>query len=271
MGVVNVTPDSFSDGGRWADARRGGRPRRARWSPTAPTSSTWAASPPARVPPGRWRPRSSPGCVPVIERARRRRRGRLGRHDARRGRRARRSGWCPHRQRRLRRPGRPGMLRVVAGSDATYVAMHWRAHADRMQDFASYDGRRRRRVGPRRARPPGRRDRGRGHRPGPGGPRPGARLRQDGRARLGAARGLDVLHGLGLPLLVGASRKSFLGPLLGSPGRCVRSTDRDHADAALTTWLAATDRVWGIRVHDVRSSRDALAVWPAMARPDGRT
>ena len=34
----------------------------------------------------------------------------------------------------------PEILRVVAGSDATYVAMHWRAHADHMTDFATYDG-----------------------------------------------------------------------------------------------------------------------------------
>src|SRR3712207_1056219 len=33
----------------------------------------------------------------------------------------------------------PEMLGVVAGSDATYVAMHWRAHSDRMTDFATYD------------------------------------------------------------------------------------------------------------------------------------
>ena len=32
----------------------------------------------------------------------------------------------------------PRILDVVAGSDATYVAMHWRAHADRMRDFTDY-------------------------------------------------------------------------------------------------------------------------------------
>ena len=33
----------------------------------------------------------------------------------------------------------PAILEVVAASDATYVAMHWRGHADRMQSLASYD------------------------------------------------------------------------------------------------------------------------------------
>src|SRR3954452_20640358 len=34
----------------------------------------------------------------------------------------------------------PRILDVVAESDATYVCMHWRAHSDRMTDFAVYDG-----------------------------------------------------------------------------------------------------------------------------------
>src|SRR5690349_18342443 len=33
----------------------------------------------------------------------------------------------------------PEILRVVADAGATYVAMHWRAHADHMNDFATYD------------------------------------------------------------------------------------------------------------------------------------
>ena len=81
-------------------------------------------------------------------------------------------------------------------------------------------------------------------------------------------RGLDVLHGLGLPLLVGGSRKSFLGRLLGSQGALRPVTERDPATTALTTWLAVQPTpVWGIRVHDVRASRDALAVVGAARRP----
>ena len=92
MGILNVTPDSFSDGGEWFDARRGGRARpRARRRRARP-SSTSAAS--RRAP--------APSPVPVDEelaprRARRRRAGRrrrragLGRHVEGRGRGARRS------------------------------------------------------------------------------------------------------------------------------------------------------------------------------------
>ena len=52
MGVVNVTPDSFSDGGRYLDPARPSRTA-ASWSPRAPTSSTSAASRPG---PGAARP-----------------------------------------------------------------------------------------------------------------------------------------------------------------------------------------------------------------------
>ena len=77
----------------------------------------------------------------------------------------------------------------------------------------------------------------------------------------------DVLAGLGLPLLVGASRKSFLGRLLGSQGSLRPAPERDAATVALTTYLALHRPVWGVRVHDVRGTRDALAVVDHLTRP----
>ena len=50
MGVVNVTPDSFSDGGRYLD-HAAASPTGTPWWPRAPTWSTWAASPPGRAEP----------------------------------------------------------------------------------------------------------------------------------------------------------------------------------------------------------------------------
>jgi dihydropteroate synthase len=47
MGVINVTPDSFSDGGQLLDPNARSMPA-CRWWPTAPTFSMWAASPRAR-------------------------------------------------------------------------------------------------------------------------------------------------------------------------------------------------------------------------------
>jgi dihydropteroate synthase len=71
---------------------------------------------------------------------------------------------------------------------------------------------------------------------------------------------LDRIVALGLPVLVGASRKTFLGRLGVRPGDPPRPpADRDVATAA-TSVLCALAGVWGVRVHDVAGTRDAFAV-----------
>jgi dihydropteroate synthase len=71
---------------------------------------------------------------------------------------------------------------------------------------------------------------------------------------------LDALHALGRPLLLGASRKRFLGALLAGPnGEPAPVEARDAATAAIST-LAALAGVWCVRVHEVRSSVDAVRV-----------
>lgn len=77
-------------------------------------------------------------------------------------------------------------------------------------------------------------------------------------ALLGA---LHTLSGLGFPLLIGASRKRFLGELLG--GR--PPVERDTASAVLAG-LVAAEGVWGVRVHDVAATVDAVAVATAWRR-----
>lgn len=157
----------------------------------------------------------------------------------------------------------PRILEVVAAGDADYVAMHWRAHADRMRDFTDYS-------------PDGvvetvRRELGERLDAAVAAGIPVARVVLD--PGLGFAKEphhnwellaqLEVLAGLGRPLLVGASRKSFLGTLLRRDGVTRPVGEREHAHAALVALLA--DRgVDILRVHDVRATRDALAVAAAM-------
>ncbi|HEX3823741.1 MAG TPA: dihydropteroate synthase [Mycobacteriales bacterium] len=75
---------------------------------------------------------------------------------------------------------------------------------------------------------------------------------------------LDQLLALGRPLLLGASRKSFLGALLASDGE-PRATDvRGDATVAITA-LAAAAGAWGVRVHEVRANADAVRVVAAIA------
>ncbi|MGN6160197.1 MAG: dihydropteroate synthase, partial [Marmoricola sp.] len=65
---------------------------------------------------------------------------------------------------------------------------------------------------------------------------------------------------LGYPMLVGASRKSFLGALLADAEGAPRPvTQREDAGVAVTT-IAALAGVWGIRVHDVTANLDAVRV-----------
>ncbi len=76
---------------------------------------------------------------------------------------------------------------------------------------------------------------------------------------------LDALTGLGFPVLVAASRKRFLGTLLAAPsGEARPVADRDPATSAITA-LAAAAGAWGVRVHDVAPSADAVRVAAAWA------
>ncbi|MFJ1808444.1 MULTISPECIES: dihydropteroate synthase [unclassified Streptomyces] len=71
---------------------------------------------------------------------------------------------------------------------------------------------------------------------------------------------LDRLHALGHPLLVAASRKRFLGRVLaGSQGAPPPARERDAATAAVSA-LAAEAGAWAVRVHEVRATADAVRV-----------
>ena len=72
--------------------------------------------------------------------------------------------------------------------------------------------------------------------------------------------GMGSLLSLGQPLLIGASRKAFLGALLASPaGQPRPAAERDDATAAVSV-LAAVSGAWCVRVHDVRRTADAVQV-----------
>jgi len=70
---------------------------------------------------------------------------------------------------------------------------------------------------------------------------------------------IESFEKLKRPLLVGASRKRFLGALLNDGERDRDVKGREAATVAVTTMLAER-KVWGVRVHNVRDSRDAIEV-----------
>jgi dihydropteroate synthase len=148
------------------------------------------------------------------------------------------------------------MLPTVAGLAVPYVAMHWRGHSADMQSRAVYDD-----VVTEVCEELSQRldacasagvtevvvDPGLGF----------AKTADHNRALL---QHLDRLQALG-PVLLGSSRKAFLGALLdGRP-----PVGRDAATTALTV-IAAQAGCWGVRVHDVQGSADAVHVVERLAR-----
>ena len=146
---------------------------------------------------------------------------------------------------------------VAASAGVDFVAMHWRAHSPHMDDLDHYDD-------------------------------VVAEVATELAARVAALTAAGVAPdrivldpGLGFskvtdsnwPLLarveewsggrrvlVGASRKRFLGAAISREGHESPAAEhRDHATTAVTT-LAAARGVWAVRVHDARAARDAIAV-----------
>jgi dihydropteroate synthase len=258
MGVVNVTPDSFSDGGRYFDPQAAVAHGRQLLADGADLLDIGGES----TRPGAVRPsvdEELSRVLPVVEALAREATVSVDTMRSEVAREALRAGAAVVND-VSGGLADPAILDVVAGSGATYVAMHWRGHADRMQTLASYDEGAvvavRRELAERvaAARAAGVPDERLVLDPGLG----FAKTAEHNWALLA---GLGEVAGLGLPLLVGASRKSFLGALLRDAEGKPRPVDDREAAGAAVTVLLAQQGVWGIRVHDVRASRDALKVW----------
>lgn len=154
----------------------------------------------------------------------------------------------------------PDMLEAVAEAKVDYVAMHWRAHSRLMQAEAVYEDV----LGEVMEELLGRRD------AAVAAGIEASRIILDpgiGFSKLGGhnwtlLQGLPRFNELGHRLLVGVSRKRFLGDLLG--GR--EPTGRDAATAAVSAWCAQHG-VWGVRTHDVTLQRDAILVGVALGAP----
>ena len=82
-------------------------------------------------------------------------------------------------------------------------------------------------------------------------------------ASLAVLRDLPRLAVLGCPLLVSTSRKSFIGALLGPPGSPRPAFARSAGTLATELWAAAHGAAY-IRTHDVAALRDALTIWSAI-------
>jgi dihydropteroate synthase len=156
----------------------------------------------------------------------------------------------------------PAMAGVVAHAGCPWILMHWRGHSRDMQALADYDDV----VTDVRDELHARVDAAlaAGVDPGALVVDPGLGFAKTAAHNWALLAHLDVLHTLGLPILIGASRKSFLGRLLADADGNPRPVAEREAATLATTLLAADAGAWGVRVHDVRGSVDALAVRAAV-------
>ncbi len=154
------------------------------------------------------------------------------------------------------------MARTVAALEVPFVAMHWRGHSADMDTRAVYDDVVAEVVAELESRLADLAEQGLS--------RdyvvidPGLGFAKQGLHNWSLLAHFEALQALGRPVLVGASRKGFLGTLLADGSGEPRPADR-RADAttALTSLLAAHG-AWGVRVHDVAGSADAVRVVAAL-------
>jgi dihydropteroate synthase len=253
MGILNVTTDSFSDGGRWVDvdaavARATKMVQQGASIIDIGGESTRPGA--ARVPPEVEQAR----VIPVVRQLSER--GIRVSVDTMRSTTAKAAAAAGAEYINDVSGGLADarMFGVVADTGVKYIAMHWREHSDTMQNNPHYDD------------------------------VVADVLRElDARVSAAAASGIELgkisidpglgfsktaehnwrlvaamaqLNELGLPVLVGASRKSFLGEfaVAGAPPK-----KRDAATATISG-LAAQAGMWAVRVHHVPSTRQVFDV-----------
>lgn len=265
MGVVNVTPDSFSDGGQWFDTELavkhglelatagadlvdvGGESTR----PGAPRVDE--AEELRRVVPV-VRELAAAGLVVSVDTMRASVAERAVEAGARLVNDVSGGG------------ADPAMIPVVAAARVPFVVMHWRGQSIDMNNRAVY------------------RDvvgevvtelRASLERAVAGGIAPerividpGLGFAKDAEHDLALVARLGALRELGRPLLVAASRKRFLGRVLaGDGGSPPPARQRDAATAAVSA-IAAREGAWAVRVHEVHASADAVRVARAIEAAD---
>ena len=256
MGILNATPDSFSDGGRWNTVDRALAEAEATLEAGADLIDVGGES---------TRPGAEPvsldeelsRVVPVIEAIRDRLACPLSVDTSAPDvmTRSVEAGACLIND--VRGLSRPGALEAAAASGASVCVMHMRGEPTTMDKRTDYDDLvaeviahlEQRLAAVRGAGVPDERilvD-------------PGFGFAKTTAQNFAMLRRLREFESLGVPLLVGMSRKRMIGEATGQP------VDRRAAGSAAAAMLAAERGARVLRVHDVEATRDALSVWQAMA------
>ncbi|GLX20606.1 dihydropteroate synthase [Streptomyces lavendulae] len=258
MGVVNVTPDSFSDGGRWFDttaAVKRGLELVAQGADlvdvggesTRPGATRVDAEEELRRVVPVVRGLASEGVVVSVDTMR----AAVAEQAVAAGARLVNdvSGGLAD----------PGMIPAVAAAEVPFVVMHWRGFSDNMNSLAVYDDVLAEVGAELRARIDA--VVGGGIAPERIVVDPGLGFAKNAEHDLALVARLPELRALGFPLLVAASRKRFLGRVLAGAADTAPppARERDAATAAVSA-IAAHQGAWAVRVHEVRATADAVRV-----------
>jgi dihydropteroate synthase len=257
MGVINVTPDSFSDGGRWMDpetAIRHGFDMAAAGADIIDVGGESTRPGAIRIEPDEELRR----VIPVIRAlaaegiavsvdtmradvaAQAIEAGALLINDVSGGRADNR------------------MLAVAVESNVPIVLMHWRGHSATMQNLAVYDDVVAEVVAELTTQIDAAVAAG-----VPAGNivlDPGLGFSKTGEQNWTVLASLAEFTALGYPLLVAASRKRFLGEFLAGPDGALRPTDEREAATVAVSTVSALAGAWAVRVHEPRATADAVGV-----------
>jgi dihydropteroate synthase len=267
MGILNLTPDSFSDGGRWLDPERavdhglamveaGADLLDLGAESTRPGGGTYGGGAAAVGTDEEWR-----RLAPVLAALRDRLVLPLS-VDTRKGEVARRAlAAGADLINDVSALADPATADAVAAAGCPVVLMHSRGETGTMQRHAVYrdvvaEVRDELAAALERAR-------ARGVDPEQTVLDPGIGFAKDAEHNLALLARLDELAELGRPLLVGASRKAFLGRF-GAGAEALEPGERVAGSVAAALWSAMRGAAI-VRVHDVAETRQALAVWAALA------
>ncbi|MCW2749167.1 MAG: folP [Aeromicrobium sp.] len=262
MGVVNVTPDSFSDGGKWLDAAtaiRHGIDLTQAGADLIDVGGESTRPGANRIDPDEELRR----VIPVIE-------GLVSAGvrvsvDTMRASTARRALEAGAELLNDVSGGRadPEMMAVAAEADCPIVLMHWREHSAVMQRHTDYDNL----IADIIAELAIQVDAARAA--GVAGERiildPGLGFSKTGDQNWTVLANLHAFTELDFPVIIAASRKRFLGELL-AVGDDLRPTGEREAATTAISALAAAAGVWCVRVHEPAATADAVRVVARLAQ-----
>jgi len=156
----------------------------------------------------------------------------------------------------------PGMFQVAADTGATIIISHWRGFSDQMDTLATYDDVAAEVAAELKARVDA--ALATGVKPTQIVIDPGLGFAKDMQQNWKLVARLEKLEELGYPILVGASRKRFIAGVIEPEEPTEVSNERRDLATAVLTALLLQRKIWGIRVHNVLATSDAIKIVAAL-------